>query len=627
MKKRIFVILLSLCLAIAAMTVMAMADTWYLEDGDITISANDSGQTVTQGTVSISDANPVISNSTPATSTAYTITVLTSGNASANFTLSNVNISTSGKASIDVGVYSANITLSGSNTLYGSDNPAIHVSSGSLTISGGTNDALSAVIDSNGAAIGSNSGEDFSGSIVITGGNIISSAGTGAGIGSGYKGKFSGTISIAGGTVAGSAVIGAGIGSGANKEGGFSGTINISGGTVTGSTTGTGAGIGGGEAGDFSGSITISGGTVTAINSYNRNSGAGIGAGAYATFSGSINITGGTIKATSANSEGIGVGKQGTVSSTAVYNLVCDVVSNNEVIGTLTDLSTVVSGSTSTNTTVSHSYDNGTVTQEATCTDEGVMTYTCLACGSTYTGVIAKISHTAGEAVVEDEVLATCTEDGSYDKVVYCTDCGEELSRETITVPATGHSYTVEWSWNGSSATAILTCSGCNDVQRIEAEVTSKNILGVVTYTATVTFNGETYTSTQTSGTSLLTIGANYTAVNEAIAKANALNPSDYTNFADVTAAISAVDWTLNVLNQPTVNAYAEAIEAAIENLVPVDSEDVEITEPIEDTNTESEPDSEPEESEPETNPTTGIAVALLPMVVAVAGVVAGKRR
>lgn len=49
--------------------------------------------------------------------------------------------------------------------------------------------------------------------------------------------------------------------------------------------------------------------------------------------------------------------------------------------------------------------------------------------------------HVAGEPVKENEIAATCTRKGSYDKVVYCKDkdCGEELSRENITVPALGH--------------------------------------------------------------------------------------------------------------------------------------------------------------------------------------------
>ena len=51
--------------------------------------------------------------------------------------------------------------------------------------------------------------------------------------------------------------------------------------------------------------------------------------------------------------------------------------------------------------------------------------------------------HTPAEAVKENEVAPTCTEDGSYDSVVYCSECNEEISRETVTVPATGHTEEV----------------------------------------------------------------------------------------------------------------------------------------------------------------------------------------
>ena len=41
--------------------------------------------------------------------------------------------------------------------------------------------------------------------------------------------------------------------------------------------------------------------------------------------------------------------------------------------------------------------------------------------------------HTAGETVVENKVNATCSTVGTYDEVVYCTECNEELSRTTVT--------------------------------------------------------------------------------------------------------------------------------------------------------------------------------------------------
>ncbi|MCD7769236.1 MAG: LPXTG cell wall anchor domain-containing protein, partial [Oscillospiraceae bacterium] len=69
----------------------------------------------------------------------------------------------------------------------------------------------------------------------------------------------------------------------------------------------------------------------------------------------------------------------------------------------------------------------------------------CAVCGeevSRVTETIAATGHTAGEAVKENVVEATETKSGSYDEVVYCTVCGGEISRKTVTVPATGSSTT-----------------------------------------------------------------------------------------------------------------------------------------------------------------------------------------
>ncbi len=48
-------------------------------------------------------------------------------------------------------------------------------------------------------------------------------------------------------------------------------------------------------------------------------------------------------------------------------------------------------------------------------------------------------THTPGEAVQENVVPATCKAEGSYDEVVYCTECGEELSREAKTIDKLAH--------------------------------------------------------------------------------------------------------------------------------------------------------------------------------------------
>ena len=58
--------------------------------------------------------------------------------------------------------------------------------------------------------------------------------------------------------------------------------------------------------------------------------------------------------------------------------------------------------------------------------------------------------------------------------------------------------------------------------------------------------------------------GADYTAVDAAITKANALNKDDYTNFAAVQAAIDVVDRTKDITQQSEVDAMAAAIQSAL---------------------------------------------------------------
>ena len=55
-------------------------------------------------------------------------------------------------------------------------------------------------------------------------------------------------------------------------------------------------------------------------------------------------------------------------------------------------------------------------------------------------GILMQVeAHTATDTVRENEIAATCTTDGSHDEVVYCSVCGYEISRTTVTDPATGH--------------------------------------------------------------------------------------------------------------------------------------------------------------------------------------------
>lgn len=100
-------------------------------------------------------------------------------------------------------------------------------------------------------------------------------------------------------------------------------------------------------------------------------------------------------------------------------------------------------------------YDEGHVTTAATCTTEGVMTYTCIDCGNTVTETISALGHSWDNGTVN--VAATCTTDG---KTIYtCTDCN---ATEEKTVLATGHNYT-EWHIDEEQGTHERSCtnSGC----------------------------------------------------------------------------------------------------------------------------------------------------------------------
>ena len=108
-----------------------------------------------------------------------------------------------------------------------------------------------------------------------------------------------------------------------------------------------------------------------------------------------------------------------------------------------------------------HTWNDGQVTTAATCTENGVMTYTCTMCSDTKTEVIPATGHTYGEPV---------------------------------------------WKWNDDfTASATFTCGNdTSHVEKVDATVTSEvtegscEVGGTRTYTAKVTFEGKDYTDTKT---------------------------------------------------------------------------------------------------------------------------------
>lgn len=126
-----------------------------------------------------------------------------------------------------------------------------------------------------------------------------------------------------------------------------------------------------------------------------------------------------------------------------------------------------------------HSWDGGTVTSEATCTEDGVLTYTCTICGGTKTETIEATGHTW---------------DGNV-----CSSCGSvkesSLSSGTVTLSASSYTYngsarkpTVEVVINGTTLTkdTDYTVAYSNNTDVGTASVT---VTGTGLYSGTVTEN------------------------------------------------------------------------------------------------------------------------------------------
>ena len=302
------------------------AANWYLENGSVTVNADNSGQTVTQGSSSaVPDEAPVITQRESSVETGNTIAINASDNAAANVTIKDINIKSS-KDAIDVtGSSSANITLEGDNKIFSETGSALHVSDGNVTINGSGSlkaeiqDDLGSDYNHN-AKIGSHEKEAMSGNIHITGDATVKTddniapncGGDGAGIGSGEDGEMSGNIVIDGNAQVEvfSNDRGAGIGSG--DDGNLSGNIMI-GGNAQVSATGAenSAGIGTGDDGNFRGSITIDGNakvTAKAGGDHTGSDGSGIGTGNDGAFTGTVTIGGNAVVVAAGSDEGCGIG-------------------------------------------------------------------------------------------------------------------------------------------------------------------------------------------------------------------------------------------------------------------------------------------------------------------------------
>ena len=177
-----------------------------------------------------------------------------------------------------------------------------------------------------------------------------------------------------------------------------------------------------------------------------------------------------------------------------------------------------------------HTYDEGVVTKEATIYEKGVKTFTCSACGDTYTEDIPMVEKTWHKG---DTVAPTCTEqgytvyicdqdatltenrdfvdaldhdwgEGVVTKAATCTEDGEKTftcsrdgATKTEVIPAVGHK------WDDGTVTTPATCEasgvktykclndGCTETKTEEIAALGHNYDdGVVTKAATCTEDG-----------------------------------------------------------------------------------------------------------------------------------------
>ena len=440
MKGRIIVSTLLALLLLVSMPMSALAATWDISKGDITVNAESGGQTVRQGGgAAVPDSAPVITG----TSKENNVTINAESGQTASVTLSGVNIDVrdKGKAAITTtGEGNVSIELNGESTLRsGYEHAGLEKNNGgSLTIADeDKNGKLTARGGQQGAGIGGGSGKDGS-NIFITGGGVNAIGGlAAAGIGGGLGGNGS-NITISGGKVgATNGLNGAGIGGGQHGSGS---NITISGGEVNAIGGDWSAGIGGGHTGDGS-DITISGGEVSASGG---KSGAGIGGGVYGkgediTVSGNaqLKVQGGSVHGDYGTGAGIGGGGSYGTDGAEVEPDICALnpggkieyyAPRNPMSGT--------PNKTVTNPTGDFVWDSGRVTTPATCTGKGVRTYTCTSSSHTRTEDIPALNHSfAGQAYISDN-NATCEQDGT--KTAKCVRYGTGGCMETDTVTDTG---------------------------------------------------------------------------------------------------------------------------------------------------------------------------------------------
>ena len=456
--KKFLSVTLSLLLA-ASMPLSALAETYDLAQGSITVEAKADGKqyvSQTGGVQQEKQTTETVINQTDSdtTSTTNTITIQAEKNQTAEVTISDVNIDVSrgGKAAISTGG-DGNVTieLDGNNTAKGGSYHAgvEKNNGGNLTITDADGDgALNAKGGVYGAGIGGGRRENGS-NITISGNAEVEAVGGtfGAGIGGGHDGNGSNiTISGSAEVTANGGKNGAGIGGGNDGSGS---DITISGSAEVTANGNYGAGIGGGDYGSGSNikisdnaEVTANGGGASAgigggykgsgsditisgsagVTAKGGNFGAGIGGGYYGSGS-DITISGNAevITAGGENGAGIGGGPFGngeiTPNSDGLTNGFVAYYDSNANMETSAPKKLLHNDPSGTHTHTGVTLKSSTA---ATCTTNATVTYLC-SCGAEFTTeLLGTAGHKLGEYTSNND--ATCMADGT--KTAHCTNPG-----------------------------------------------------------------------------------------------------------------------------------------------------------------------------------------------------------
>ena len=179
--------------------------------------------------------------------------------------------------------------------------------------------------------------------------------------------------------------------------------------------------------------------------------------------------------------------------------------------------------------------------------------------------------HTAGSAVIENKKDATCTEAGSYDEVVRCSACGEEISRVTKAIESLGHDHSTEWTVDveptcTTAGSKSHHCSRCGD----KADITEIASIG---HTEVVD-KAVDPTCTETG----LTEGKHCSVCNTVLVKQNVVDALGHTEVIDKAVAPTCTETGLTegkhcsvcnevLVKQNVVDAlgHTEVIDKAVE--------------------------------------------------------------